>query len=54
MINSEPCGLNVYDFEHMSGQDRVLIYYKTRDVWANEVEVQVSTNSSRLIPAFPS
>ena len=52
MFNSDLFGLNVYDVEYVSGQDGVLIYNKTRDVRANEVEVQACTNTSTLIPAF--
>lgn len=36
----------------MSGRDGVLIYDKTRDLQADEVELQMSTNTSTLIPAL--
>jgi hypothetical protein len=38
--------------EYLSGKDGVLIYDKTRDVQAEEVELQMSTNTSTLIPAL--
>jgi hypothetical protein len=45
-------GLEVNGFEYISGKDGVLIYDKTRDVQADEVELQMSTNTSTLIPAL--
>ena len=38
--------------EYLSGRDGVLIYDKTSDVSADEVELQMSTNTSTLIPAL--
>lgn len=39
--------------EYLSGRDGILIYDKTRDLpEADEVEVQMSTNTSALIPAL--
>ena len=38
--------------EYLSGRDGVLIYDKTSDVYADEVELQMSTNTSTLIPAL--
>jgi len=38
--------------EYVSGQDGVLIYDKTSDLLADEVELQMSTNTSTLIPAL--
>jgi hypothetical protein len=38
--------------EYVSTKDGVLIYDKTRDLHADEVELQMSTNTSTLIPAF--
>lgn len=38
--------------EYVSGQDGVLIYDKTRDLRTDEVELQMSTNTSTLIPAL--
>ena len=45
-------GIRVNDVEYVSGQDGVLIYNKTRDLRADEVELQMSTNTSTLIPAL--
>jgi hypothetical protein len=45
-------GLKVNGREYISGKDGVLIYDKTRDLRANEVELQMSTNTSTLIPAL--
>lgn len=38
--------------EYVSGKDGVLIYDKTRELRADEVELQMSTNTSTLIPAL--
>ena len=45
-------GIKVEGVEYVSGQDGVLIYDKTRDLRADEVELQMSTNTSTLIPAL--
>jgi hypothetical protein len=45
-------GLRVNGVEYVSGQDGVLIYDKTRDLRADEVELQMSTNTSTLIPTL--
>jgi hypothetical protein len=45
-------GLKVNDVEYLSGKDGVLIYDKTRDLRADKVELQMSTNTSTLIPAL--
>jgi len=45
-------GLIVNGVEYVSTKDGVLIYDKTRDLHADEVELQMSTNTSTLIPAF--
>jgi len=52
IFNSDLRGLNVNDVEYVSGKDGVLIYDKTRDVQADEVQLQMSTNTSTLIPAL--
>jgi hypothetical protein len=52
VFNSDLRGLKVNDREYISGQDGVLIYDKTRDLRADEVELQMSTNTSTLIPAL--
>jgi hypothetical protein len=38
--------------DYLSGRDGILIYDKTRDVTADDVELQMSTNTSTLIPAL--
>lgn len=45
-------GLKVNGREYISGKDGVLIYDQTRDLRADEVELQMSTNTSTLIPAL--
>ena len=45
-------GLRIQGREYLSGRDGVLIYDQTRDVQADEVELQMSTNTSTLIPAL--
>jgi len=52
VFESDLHGLRVNGVEYLSGQDGVLIYDKTRDLQANEVELQMSTNTSTLIPAL--
>jgi hypothetical protein len=52
IFDSDLRGLKVNGLEYLSGQDGVLIYDKTRDVQADEVELQMSTNTSTLIPAL--
>jgi hypothetical protein len=52
VFNSDLHGLKVHGPEYVSGKDGVLIYDKTRDLRADEVELQMSTNTSTLIPAF--
>jgi hypothetical protein len=52
VFNSDLRGLKVNGVEYVSGKDGVLIYDKTRDVQADEVELQMSTNTSTLIPAL--
>lgn len=51
-FNSDLIGLKADDVEYISGRDGVLIYDKTRDLRADEVELQMSTNTSTLIPAL--
>lgn len=45
-------GLKVGDKEYLSGKDGVLIYDQVEGVKADNVELQLSTNTSTLIPAF--
>src|SRR5215216_6734853 len=52
IFDSDLHGLRVDRTEYLSGRDGVLIYDKTRDVMADEVELQMSTNTSTLIPAL--
>jgi hypothetical protein len=52
VFNSDLRGLKVGGLEYISGRDGVLIYDKTRDVRADEAELQMSTNTSTLIPAL--
>ena len=52
IFNSDLRGLRVNGIEYVSGKDGVLIYDKTRDLQADEVELQMSTNTSTLIPAL--
>jgi hypothetical protein len=52
IFDSDLHGLRIGEMEYLSGRDGVLIYDKTRGVTANDVEVQMSTNTSTLIPAL--
>jgi hypothetical protein len=52
IFNSDLRGLKVNGVEYVSGRDGVLIYDKTRDLHADGVELQMSTNTSTLIPAL--
>jgi hypothetical protein len=52
IFDSDLHGLRVDGEEYVAGKDGVLIYDKTRDLRADEVELQMSTNTSTLIPAL--
>ena len=52
VFDSDLRGLKVNEVEYISGRDGVLIYDKTKDLQADEVELQMSTNTSTLIPAL--
>jgi hypothetical protein len=52
IFDSDLHGLRIKGREYLSGRDGVLIYDQTRDLQADEVELQMSTNTSTLIPAF--
>ena len=52
VFNSDLRGLKINGLEYVSGKDGILIYDKTRDVRADEVELQMSTNTSTLIPTL--
>lgn len=52
LFDSDLHGLRFSGTEYLSGRDGVLIYDKTRGVTTDEVELQLSTNTSTLIPAL--
>ena len=52
IFDSDLRGLRIEGNEYTSGRDGVLIYDQTRDLQADAVELQMSTNTSTLIPAF--
>src|SRR5512138_2573389 len=52
IFDSDLHGLKIHGTEYVSGKDGVLIYDQTNDVRADEVELQMSTNTSTLIPAL--
>ena len=52
-FDSDLHGLKIGGTEYLSGRDGVLIYDQTRDLLQfHEVELQMSTNTSTLIPSF--
>jgi len=52
IFDSDLHGLRIKGREYTSGRDGLLIYDQTRDVYADQVELQMSSNTSTLIPAF--
>lgn len=52
IFDSDLHGLRVHGTEYLAGRDGILIYDQARDVHADEVELQMSTNTSTLIPAL--
>jgi hypothetical protein len=52
VFDSDLHGLRINGVDYLSGRDGVLIYDKTRGVMSDEVELQMSTNTSTLIPAL--
>jgi len=54
LFDSDLRGLRIQGTEYLSGRDGVLIYDQTGDLQADEVELQMSTNTSTLIPALRS
>jgi len=52
IFDSDLRGLRIKGTEYVSGRDGVLIYDQTRGVQTDEVELQMSTNTSTLIPAL--
>jgi len=51
-FNSNIRGLKVNGLEYVSGKDGILIYEKIRGLQSDKVELQMSTNTSTLIPAL--
>jgi len=51
-FDSDLHGLRINGTEYLSGRDGTLIYDKTKGIRADEVELQMSTNTSTLIPAL--
>ena len=52
IFDSDLHGLRVKGIEYLAGRDGILIYDQTRDIQADQVELQMSTNTSTLIPAL--
>ena len=52
LFDSDLRGLRIDGTEYVSGKDGVLIYDKTGELQVDEVELQMSTNTSTLIPAL--
>lgn len=52
VFDSDLHGLKVNGVEYVSGRDGVLIYDQICGLRSNKVELQLSTNTSTLIPAF--
>lgn len=52
IFDSDLRGLRVHGREYLAGRDGALIYDQTRGLRADEVETQMSTNTSTLIPAL--
>lgn len=51
-FDSELHGIKVSGVAYLAGQDGVLIYDKTVGLQADEIEAQMSTNTSTLIPSL--
>jgi hypothetical protein len=52
VFDSDLRGLRINGVEYISGRDGILIYDQTQDIQADEVKLQMSTNTSTLIPAL--
>jgi len=52
IFDSDLHGLRINGMEYLSGRDGVLIYDKTHSIMTDQVELQMSTNTSTLIPAL--
>jgi len=52
IFNSDLHGLRVHGKEHISARDGILIYDQTQTLQTDEAELQMSTNTSTLIPGL--
>src|SRR5919112_6376215 len=52
IFDSDLHGLQIQGTEYLSGRHGVLIYDQTREMQGDEVKLQMSTNTSALIPAL--
>jgi hypothetical protein len=52
ILDSDLRGLRIKGTEYIAGRDGVLIYDQTRELQSDVVELQMSTNTSTLIPAL--
>jgi hypothetical protein len=52
IFDSDLRGLRLHGTEYLAGRDGILIYDQTRGLQADEVELQMSANTSTLIPAL--
>jgi len=52
IFDSDLHGLKVNEAEYTASRDGILIYDQVKDIRADEVEIQFSTNTSTLIPAL--
>lgn len=52
IFDSDLHGLRIHGTEYVSGRDGLLIYDKSRHLTSDEVELQMSTNTSALIPGL--
>jgi len=52
IFDSDIHGLKAQGVEYVAGRDGILIYDQVNGVKADQVEAQLSTNTSTLIPAF--
>jgi hypothetical protein len=52
LFDSDLHGLRIHGTDYLSGREGALIYDKTQGMTTDEVELQMSTNTSTLIPAL--
>lgn len=52
IFDSDLRGLRLHSRDYVSGRDGILIYDQTRGLHGDQVELQMSTNTSTLIPAL--